>query len=58
MPLTPSDPFQWWQCPGEVILPCVLWYLRFPLSYAQVSEMMQERGLSVDRSCIGRWEQD
>lgn len=34
------------------------WYLRFPLSYAHVAEMMQERGLEVDRSCIWRWVQD
>ena len=58
MPITATDPFHWKQYPGEVILLCVRWYLRFPLSYAHVSEMMQERGLAVDRSCIWRWVQD
>jgi transposase-like protein len=43
---------------GEVILLCVRWYLRFPLSYAHVAEIMSERGLLVDRSCVWRWVQD
>ena len=34
------------------------WYLRFPLSSAHVAERMQERGLAVDRRCIGRWVQE
>lgn len=58
MPITASDPFKWRQYPGEVILLCVRWYLRFPLSYAHVAEMMQERGLVVDRSCVWRWVQE
>jgi transposase, IS6 family len=58
MPITASDPFKWRQYPGEVILLCVRWYLRFPLSYAHVAELMQERGLAVDRSCVWRWVQD
>ena len=58
MPITPADPFKWKQYPGEVILLCVRWYLRFPLSYAHVAEMMNERGLLMDRSCVWRWVQD
>jgi hypothetical protein len=45
VPITPADPFKWKQYPGEVILLCVRWYLRFPLSYAHVAEMMNEWGL-------------
>ena len=30
VPITPADPFKWKHYPGEVILLCVRWYLRFP----------------------------
>jgi putative transposase len=38
-----------------VTLPCVRWYLAYPLSYRQLEEMMQERGVAVDHSTINRW---
>ena len=58
MPITPADPFQWRQYPGEVILLWVCWYLRFPLSFAHVAELISERGLAVDRNYIWRWVQE
>ena len=39
----------------EVIVLCVRWYLRYPLSYRNLEEMMAERGLAVDHSTIARW---
>ena len=39
----------------EVIVLCVRWYLRYPLSYRNLEEMMSERGLAVDHSTIARW---
>jgi putative transposase len=39
----------------EIILTCVRWYVAYPLSYRQVEERMQERGVSVDHSTINRW---
>lgn len=41
--------------PPEVILPCVRWYLAYPLSYRHVEELMEERGVSVDHSTVNRW---
>jgi transposase, IS6 family len=35
----------------------VRWYLRYPLAYEHVSELLTERGLPVDASCIWRWVQ-
>jgi hypothetical protein len=35
----------------------VRWYLRYPLAYEHVSELLAERGLAVDASCIWRWVQ-
>ena len=39
----------------EIILVCVRWYLAYPLSYRQIEEIMQERGVSVDHSTLNRW---
>lgn len=39
----------------EIILVCVRWYLAYPLSYRQIEEIMQERGVSVDPSTLNRW---
>ena len=52
MPITPTNPSKGRQYPGEVILQAVRWYLRYPLAYLHVSEILCERGLFVDASCI------
>src|ERR1035438_4823006 len=57
MPITPNNPFKGRQHPGEVIILCVRWYLRYPLSYEHVAELVAERGVEVDASCIWRWVQ-
>src|SRR5947207_10408586 len=57
MPINPHNPFKGRQFPGEVILLCVRWYLRYPLSYEHVTELVAERGVEVDASCIWRWVQ-
>ena len=57
MPITASNPFKGRQYPGEVILTAVRWYLRYPLAYKHVSELLAERGLEIDASCIWRWVQ-
>jgi transposase-like protein len=33
---------------------CVRWYLRYPLSYRDLEEMMRERGLHIDHTTIYR----
>src|SRR6516225_2356151 len=57
MPITPTNPFRGRQFPGEVIMLCVRWYLRYPLAYEHVAELLAERGVEVDPSCIWRWVQ-
>ena len=39
----------------DSILTCVRWYLAYPLSYRQVEELMEERGVSIDHATIHRW---
>jgi transposase-like protein len=57
MPITPTNPFKGRHFPGEVIVQCVRWYLQYPLAYQHVSELLAERGVEVDPSCIWRWVQ-
>ena len=57
MPITPTNPFKGRHFPGEVIVQCVRWYLQYPLAYEHVSQLMAERGVQVDPSCIWRWVQ-
>jgi transposase-like protein len=57
MAISATDPFKGRQYPGKVILSAVRWYLRYPLAYKHVSELLAERGLLIDASCIWRWVQ-
>ena len=41
---TPGNPFKGRQYSGEVILLAMRWYLRYPLAYEHVAEMLAERG--------------
>jgi putative transposase len=41
--------------PQDIILTGVRWYVAYPLSYRQVEELMEERGVSVDHATINRW---
>src|SRR5918998_59102 len=40
---------------ASLILQAVSWYLRYPLSYRDIEEMLLERGLAVDHSTLNRW---
>jgi transposase-like protein len=39
----------------NIILLCVRWYLAYPLSYRNLEEMMEERGVRIDHTNIYRW---
>jgi len=41
--------------PVEIILRCVRWYCKYGISYRDLAEMMQERGVQVDPTTIMRW---
>ena len=55
--LSSFNPFKWRHYQAESILRCVRWYLSYPLSYRQITEIVNERGLNVDHSTIFRWTQ-
>ena len=50
-----SNSFKWKHFVGEIILLNVRWYLKYPLSYRNLKEMMLERGIQVNHSTIMRW---
>ena len=33
----------------------IRWYVAYPISYRQLEEMMEERGVEVDHSTLNRW---
>lgn len=41
--------------PKEIILVCIRWYAAYGLSYRNLEEIMQERGVTVNHSTISRW---
>ena len=49
-----STPFKWRHFQAESILLCVLWYLRYPLSYRDLEETMCQRGLHIGHTTIYR----
>ena len=46
---------KWKHYQSEIIILCVRWYLKYPLSYRNLEEMMQERGLDICHTTIYRW---
>jgi len=51
------DPFKRHRFSQDIILLAVRWYCRYPLSYQDVVDLLEERGVEVDRSTIFRWVQ-
>lgn len=50
-----KSPLKHHRFPREIILCVVRWYLRFPLSYQDVVDLLEERSISVDRATVYRW---
>lgn len=53
-----ANPFKWRHYQAQIILRCVRWYCSYPLSYRQVAEMVNERGLNVHYTTVFRWVQE
>jgi len=47
--------FKWKHYESEIIMLCTRWYLKYPLSYRNVVDMMAERGLDISHTTIMRW---
>jgi transposase-like protein len=53
--LLSATPCSGYRFPPDIIALAVRWYLRFRLSYADVAELLAERGVAVDASTISDW---
>ena len=49
--------FKWRQFEPQLIVTALGWYLRYSLSYRDVEELLEERGLSADHVTVWRWVQ-
>ena len=47
--------FKGYQYPKDVILYAVFFYVRYGVSYRDLEEIMEERGVKVDHSSLNRW---
>jgi transposase-like protein len=52
-----SSVFAGYRWPAEVILAAVRWYLSYPLSARQVTELLAERGIDVSPRTVLTWVQ-
>jgi IS6 family transposase len=50
-----ATPFSGYRFPPDIIALAVRWYLRYRLSYADVAELLAERGVAVDPSTVYDW---
>jgi len=55
MSSTPKNEFKWKHFEGQIILLNVRWYCCYGLSYRNLTEMMEERGLDLAHTTIMRW---
>lgn len=55
--MSKSNPFKGRHYEAEIILLYMRWYLTYPLSYRQVAEMVNERGLEIEHATVFRWVQ-
>ncbi len=55
MTIETPPPFKGRHFQAEIIVLCLRWYLRYSLSYRDLEEMLEERGVRVDHSPMARW---
>jgi transposase-like protein len=53
-----ATPFSGYRFPPDIIALAVRWYLRYRLSYADMAELLAERGVRVDPSTVFDWVQE
>jgi len=53
-----TTPFSGYRFPPDIIALAVRWYVRYRLSYADVAELLAERGIPVDPSTVYDWVQE
>lgn len=52
-----NNHFKWRHFQAEIILWAVRWYCKYGISYRDLEEMLEERGVEVDHTTLYRWVQ-
>ena len=47
--------YNWLEYPTDVVMQTVRWYIRYRLSYVNLSEMLSERGFEISAETIRLW---
>ncbi len=50
-----KDDFRGRHFEAGLIVQAVSWYLRYPLSYRDIEDLLLERGLELDHGTVSRW---
>lgn len=53
--ITDDNRFQGAHFPKNIILYAIFFYVRYPVSYRDLQEILAERGVSVDHPALNRW---
>jgi len=53
--LRPMISFKGAHFPKEIILYAVYFYVRYGVSYRDLEEIMEERGVNIDHATLNRW---
>ena len=53
--MTDEERFPGGHFPKCIVLQAVYWYLRYSLSYRDIEELMEERGVELDHATVQRW---
>ncbi len=53
--MTPNNPFKYFKTSPEIIRLAVIYYVRYPLSFRQVEDILHERGVDICHETVRYW---
>ena len=53
--MTTCSPFKYFKTSPEIIRLAVMFYVRYPLSYRQVEDILHERGIDICHETVRFW---
>ena len=53
--MTTSSPFKYFKTSPEIIRLAVMYYIRYPLSFRQVEDILHERGVDICHETVRFW---
>ncbi|MEJ6709856.1 MAG: IS6 family transposase, partial [Amylibacter sp.] len=53
--MTTQNPFKYFKTSPEIIRLAVMYYIRYPLSFCQVEDILHERGVDICHETVRFW---